>query len=187
MSFITIWVFGGYIYIFWQNKFLSLVTIGVLSHFDFQIFFSSQLKFLNFIKKKNCHCNLIFWVLSQLEFLNLCFWFCHTFSFVFYHNLSFWVLSQFEYFSFLTIWFYSFVTIWVHEFCHNEGFFNSVTISFFLNLVSHNQKLGFFFLWKKLKGKITLILFFVGKSVIIYNIFFFFFFLLFLILSFLCE
>ena len=57
-----------------------------------------------------CH-NLIFWVLSQFEFLSFVkiwfFYFCHIFSFfLFCHNLSFLVLSQFEFLNFVAIIFF---------------------------------------------------------------------------------
>ena len=67
-----------------------------------------------------CH-NLIFWVLSQFEFLS----FVTIWVFEFRQNLSFWVLSQFE--------FFSFVTIYIFKFCHNLSFWVSSQFEFWVS------------------------------------------------------
>ena len=79
MSFVTIWVFE-----FFHNKFLSLVTIWVeFYHNEFLSFVTIWVfRFVAIGVFEFCH-NLIFCVLSQFEF---------------------WVLSQFEFMSFVTIW-----------------------------------------------------------------------------------
>ena len=125
-------------------EFCHILSFGVLSPFEFWIFF-----FTIWVFKGD---NLSVSVLWQFGFLSCvtiwCFEFCH--------NLTIWVLSQFNFyvkiwlfffsfvtilvFEFVTIWvldlckfeFLSFVTIWLFEFCHNLNFVFCHMLSFWV-------------------------------------------------------